>query len=71
MAVPEILALSSLSGSFQRLGIISYYDYSDHPVLQWSGWNPDDLAGFAKRLTPDGGGDYPEVCFISSTLNIS
>ena len=61
MAVPEILALSSLSGSFRRLGVISYYDYCDHPVLQWSGWNPDDLAGFAQRLTPTGGGDHPEV----------
>ncbi|KDQ17823.1 hypothetical protein BOTBODRAFT_171538 [Botryobasidium botryosum FD-172 SS1] len=60
-SIPEILALSTLSGSFQRLGIIAYRDYTDgNSVLNFSGWN-SDLTGFAQGLDPWGGGDYPEA----------
>lgn len=62
-SIPEILAVSSLSGVFHRVGIISYKDYCDSPdeIVQWSGWNSPDLLDFADGLRPTGGGDVPEV----------
>ncbi|KAG8990630.1 hypothetical protein FRB90_001693 [Tulasnella sp. 427] len=60
-SIPEIIALSTMSGAFKRLGIIAYRDYCDNPILEWSGWNPTDLNGFARNLRPSGGGDYPEA----------
>lgn len=55
------MALSTLSGSFSRLGVIAYRDYSDgDAVLKFSGWNTD-LTEFVQDLEPWGGGDYPEA----------
>lgn len=61
-SIPEILALSKLSGAFSRLGIIAYKDYSDREdeIVAWSGWNVD-LEEFTSNLMPTGGGDFPEA----------
>ncbi|KZV91550.1 hypothetical protein EXIGLDRAFT_648141 [Exidia glandulosa HHB12029] len=62
-SIPEILALTRLSGIFSRVGVLAYRDYCDHNVIEWSGWDTEqnDLLDFAARLTPSGGGDYPEA----------
>ncbi|KAG8918376.1 hypothetical protein FRC01_001897, partial [Tulasnella sp. 417] len=60
-SIPEILGLSAMSGAFKRLGIIAYRDYTEDPVVEWSGWNPTNLNEFARNLEPDGGADYPEA----------
>jgi hypothetical protein len=62
-SIPEILALSQLSGVFKRLGVIAYKDYSDDPdeIVSWSGWNRPDLVDFVTALRATGGGDYPEA----------
>jgi hypothetical protein len=46
---------------FNRLGVIAYRDYSDPIVIEQSGWDHPDLLSFIERLTPLGGGDYPEA----------
>ncbi|EJD36493.1 hypothetical protein AURDEDRAFT_117081 [Auricularia subglabra TFB-10046 SS5] len=62
-SIPEILALTRLSGLFSRIGILSYYDYCDNEVIRWSGWDkdPKDLLDFVSSLRPTGGGDWPEA----------
>ncbi|KDR78368.1 hypothetical protein GALMADRAFT_95057 [Galerina marginata CBS 339.88] len=61
-SIPEILAVSTLSGAFERLGVISYKDYCDEPdIVAWSGWNSPDLVDFVEKLQASGGGDYPEA----------
>lgn len=58
-----MLALAKLSGAFSRLGVLAYRDYSEpeDERICWSGWNPNDLLGFARTLEPSGGGDYAEA----------
>ncbi|KAG8945086.1 hypothetical protein FRC04_001247 [Tulasnella sp. 424] len=60
-SIPEVIGLSTMSGAFKRLGIIAYRDYTDDPIIEWSGWNPTNLNEFSKSLLPDGGADYPEA----------
>ena len=74
-SLPKIIAISALTDSFSRIGILAYKDYCDRDVIQWSGWassntsrdvNPSDFHGvdlltYAKNLEPMGGGDYPEA----------
>jgi len=61
-SIPEILAISSLSGAFDRLGVISYKDYcTPNEIVTWSGWNPPNLVDFVEKLEASGGGDYPEA----------
>lgn len=49
-SLPKVIALSNLTGSFTRIGLLAYRDYSEGPrnkdgMLEWSGWydqdNPD------------------------------
>lgn len=62
-SIPEILALTRLSGLFSRVGVLVYRDYCDTNVTEWSGWDKssEDLLAFVSLLQPDGGGDYPEA----------
>jgi hypothetical protein len=64
-SLPEILALSTLSGIFSRAAIVAYRDYSpgDGYSVQESSWSTTgaSLQGFADQLVPSGGGDYPEA----------
>lgn len=62
-SIPEILALSRLSGIFTRVGVLAYRDYSDESLIEWSGWDktPTGLLAFVEALVPMGGGDYPEA----------
>jgi len=62
-SIPEILALSRLSGLFTRVGVLAYRDYSDENLIEWSGWDktPAELLAFVAALVPTGGGDYPEA----------
>ncbi|KAH7100958.1 hypothetical protein BKA62DRAFT_704648 [Auriculariales sp. MPI-PUGE-AT-0066] len=62
-SIPEILALSRLSGLFTRVGLLAYRDYCDRDIVEWSGWDKssDELLAFATNLSPTGGGDYPEA----------
>ena len=69
-ALPQILWLSSLTGCFERIGVLAYRDYDLNEVIEWSGWydesreseNPD-LIQFVKRLEPRSGfrPDLPEA----------
>ncbi|TDL20326.1 hypothetical protein BD410DRAFT_725893 [Rickenella mellea] len=59
-SIPEIVALSKLSGAFERIAVLPYKDYCDKVVTDWSGFNTD-LESFAAKLEPFGGGDYPEA----------
>lgn len=62
-ALPEILALSQLTGTFENIGIVAYRDYSDSEteLIEWSGWNSPEIVSFASELQASGGGDYPEA----------
>ncbi|KAJ7136564.1 hypothetical protein C8R44DRAFT_695487 [Mycena epipterygia] len=62
-SIPEILALSKLSGAFSRLGVLAYKDYTDLPdeIAAWSGWNSPNLQQFVHDLQDTGGGDFPEA----------
>lgn len=73
-SLPEIISISALTSCFERIGVIAYRDYCDHPVTQWSGWccpsgtlqdhdlaSQDDVLKMAQGLRPNGGGDFPEA----------
>lgn len=73
-SLPEIIALSSLTGCFERIGVIVYRDYCGGDITEWSGWcspsgavTTDDIVGqdevlrMASSLRADWGGDWPEA----------
>jgi len=66
----DITRISSLTGRFSRIGVMTYGDYCGGPLTQWSGWyseGPDTeitqtaLLDFVSVLRPDHGGDWPEA----------
>ncbi|KAL2837149.1 hypothetical protein BJX68DRAFT_273198 [Aspergillus pseudodeflectus] len=70
-SLPQIISISAITGCFSRIGIIAYRDYIDFSCIEWSEWlhlapadettQQPNLISFARRLTPSGGGDYPEA----------
>ena len=62
-SMSEILALSKITGAFDRIGVLAYRDYCDTHcgIFLWSEWNNPDLSKFTSNIRPDGGGDYPEA----------
>lgn len=71
-SLPKIIAISTLTNCFSRIGILAYRDYCDTPLLEWSGWmhsnEPGDesitsseLIAKAQCLSAEGGGDFPEA----------
>ncbi|KAL7919065.1 hypothetical protein ACQKWADRAFT_330115 [Trichoderma austrokoningii] len=73
-SLPEILSVSALTGCFERMGVLAYRDYCDSPVIEFSGWcspagnyhgtdvvSQDDVLEMARKIKPDGGGDWPEA----------
>jgi len=74
-ALPELLAISSVTGAFNRIGVLSYKDYvprlpgTPHnappipqpEVVAWSGWNRPQLGEWVKNIQAEGGADYPEA----------
>ncbi|RWA13134.1 hypothetical protein EKO27_g1933 [Xylaria grammica] len=67
-SLPKIIAVSALTSSFARIGVLAYRDYCSGELIEWSGWygkegtiDRDMLIQFAKNLTADAGGDWPEA----------
>ncbi|KAI8936069.1 hypothetical protein NX059_007569 [Plenodomus lindquistii] len=76
-SLPKVIAISNLTSSFERIGLLAYRDYSEagrtrDGMLEWSGWynrgsdaaenvTAEQLMAIAARLEPIGGGDYPEA----------
>lgn len=74
-ALPELLAIASVTGTFNRIGVLSYKDYvprlpgTPHnappipqpEVVTWSGWNRRQLGEWVKNIQAEGGSDYPEA----------
>ena len=74
-ALPELLAIASVTNAFNRIGVISYKDYvprlpgTPHnappipqpEVVAWSGWNRRQLGEWVKNIQAEGGADYPEA----------
>ncbi|CCT61104.1 hypothetical protein IAQ61_001660 [Plenodomus lingam] len=76
-SLPKVIAISSLTSSFERIGLLAYRDYSEagrtrDGLLTWSGWHErsseahdtitaEQLMATAAILEPVGGGDYPEA----------
>lgn len=74
-ALPELLAIASVTRTFNRIGVISYKDYvprlpgTPHnappvpqpEVVTWSGWNRRQLGEWVKNIQAEGGADYPEA----------
>ncbi|KAI0908851.1 hypothetical protein F4823DRAFT_597058 [Ustulina deusta] len=67
-SLPKIIAVSALTSSFARIGVLAYRDYCGGKLIEWSGWHGKDgtidrdtLIRFAKNLKPDAGGDWPEA----------
>ncbi|KAJ2971322.1 hypothetical protein NUW58_g9448 [Xylaria curta] len=67
-SLPKIIAVSALTCSFARIGVLAYRDYCGGELIEWSGWygkdgttDRDTLIEFTKKLTPDNGGDWPEA----------
>ncbi|KAF2860406.1 hypothetical protein K470DRAFT_232561, partial [Piedraia hortae CBS 480.64] len=63
-ALPEIIRMSHLTGSYSSIGVIAYRDYCDGELLEWSGWyDCENSKGREDRPQPaaDAGGDYPEA----------
>lgn len=69
-SLPQIISISALTGSFSRIGLLAYRDYSGD-LLEWSGWlhqdasgegtSQSDLIAMAKYLKASSGGDRPEA----------
>ena len=72
-SLPKIIAISALTDSFSRIGILAYKDYNDRDLIHWSGWSSSttrrevldnygvDLLTYADNYEPVGVGDYPEA----------
>lgn len=76
-SLPRVIAISNLTNSFERIGLLAYRDYSESTrdkdgMLEWSGWYDQSLTAggavtaetlmtTAARLEPIGGGDFPEA----------
>ncbi|KAK1992021.1 dihydroxyacid dehydratase [Colletotrichum falcatum] len=76
-SLPEIIRVSSLTGSFSRIGVMAYRDYSADCLTEWSGWHAtsagetgadsttqDDLLDMAGKIRADSGTrglDWPEA----------
>ncbi|KAI0811795.1 hypothetical protein GGR55DRAFT_688369 [Xylaria sp. FL0064] len=67
-SLPKVIAVSALTSSFARIGVLAYRDYCGGELIEWSGWygkdgiiDRDTLIRFAKNLKPDAGGDWPEA----------
>ncbi|KAI5460464.1 hypothetical protein BGZ63DRAFT_247452 [Mariannaea sp. PMI_226] len=73
-SLPEIISLSTLTGCFERIGVITYRDYCGGDLTEWSGWcspsgessDPDivdqqDVLKMAGNINADWGGDWPEA----------
>ena len=76
-SLPKVIAISNLTNSFARIGLLAYRDYTEADrqkdgMLEWSGWYSQEsnangsvtaemLMTTAARLEPIGGGDYPEA----------
>lgn len=76
-SLPKVIAISNLTSSFERIGLLAYRDYSEagrtrDGLLEWSGWydrgseaqdsiTAEQLMATAARLEPIGGGDFPEA----------
>ncbi|KAF2805184.1 uncharacterized protein BDZ99DRAFT_114835 [Mytilinidion resinicola] len=70
LSLPKVIAISTLTDCFARVGLLAYRDYCDKKLLEWSGWldpsesdkdSQPDLISLAKSLDPFGGGDYAEA----------
>lgn len=76
-SLPKVIAISNLTNSFSRIGLLAYRDYSESNrtkdgMLEWSGWYDQNAVGdgavtsatlmtTAASLEPIGGGDFPEA----------
>ncbi|KAF2854493.1 hypothetical protein T440DRAFT_464652 [Plenodomus tracheiphilus IPT5] len=76
-SLPKVIAISNLTNSFARIGLLAYRDYTEtrrtkDGMLEWSGWYDHDSEGehnitaeqlmaTAAKLEPIGGGDFPEA----------
>ncbi|KAI1074240.1 hypothetical protein F5B20DRAFT_564225 [Whalleya microplaca] len=67
-SLPRIIAISALTNSFARIGVLAYRDYCGGRLTEWSGWHGkggetsrEDLIRFTKGLRADYGGDWPEA----------
>lgn len=73
-ALPEICSVSALTGCFDRIGVLAYRDYCDSELIEFSGWcspagtyqgsdlvTQDAVLEMARKMIPDGGGDWPEA----------
>ena len=74
-SLPKVIAISNLTNSFARIGLLAYRDYTEASrckdgMLEWSGWfsntaeasvDAQVLTSMAANLEPIGGGDYPEA----------
>jgi hypothetical protein len=85
-ALPELLAIASVTGTFNRFGVLSYKDYvprlpgTPHnappipqpEVVTWSEWNRRQLGEWVKNIQAEGGADYPEAAksALIKALNI-
>src|SRR5438045_3222459 len=72
-SLPKVIAISNLTNSFARIGLLAYRDYTEADrqkdgMLEWSGWYNQDtnaegnataetLMATAASLEPIGGGD--------------
>ncbi|KAH7109657.1 dihydroxyacid dehydratase [Dendryphion nanum] len=74
ISLPKVIAISKLTNSFSRIGLLAYRDYTEanrrkDGMLEWSGWLEEDdnqdradmLMKMAANLEPIGGGDFPEA----------
>ncbi|KAK2042381.1 dihydroxyacid dehydratase [Colletotrichum somersetense] len=76
-SLPEIIRISSLTGSFSRIGVMAYRDYSTDNLTEWSGWHTasvnetsadsttrDNLLDMVGKIRTDSGWrniDWPEA----------
>jgi hypothetical protein len=60
--LPQFMMISKLCGNINNFSIISYKDYSEPDVIEWSGWSREikNLIAFVSRLIATGGEDAPE-----------
>lgn len=61
--IPQLQDIVRLTGCFGHVGVLTYRDYCDRELTEWSGWHsePQHLLGFVRELRACGGGDTPEA----------